>query len=101
MTNETLPKRPCSAALALVSETVCNDTSPGSPKRRTFKLTTIRSVRREMASIYNEARNGRMSLDQACRFIYILSSLAKTIEASEVEDRIAALEAAAKKLGDT
>lgn len=59
---------------------------------RRFKLTSLRAVRREIAAVYAEARNGQMALADACRYAYILSSLAKVMESADLETRLKRIE---------
>lgn len=63
--------------------------TPTPPK---IKLNALEDVRREMASVYREARGGRMDTSEAGRLAYILSSIGKLIEATEIEKRLEQLE---------
>jgi hypothetical protein len=58
-------------------------------------LNSLEDVRREMARLYRAARGGQLDTRDASRMGYMLAELAKMIQASEVEARIAALEAGA------
>ncbi|MGH8293774.1 MAG: hypothetical protein ACRESA_09935 [Gammaproteobacteria bacterium] len=62
------------------------------PCLRRLRLTNLRAIRREMAAVYNEARNGQMELPAACRLSFILTGLARVITDAELEPRLAALE---------
>jgi len=57
-----------------------------------LKLATIEDCRREMARVYRDARNGRTESADASRFVYMLTSIAKLIEVSQLEMRLKALE---------
>lgn len=57
-----------------------------------IKLATIEDCRREMASVYRDARSGRIDSQDGSRFIYMLSQIGKLIELSDIETRIEALE---------
>lgn len=59
-----------------------------------LKLETVANVRRELARIYREARRGELKVDHATRLAYLLDLMARMIERSELEARIAALETA-------
>lgn len=61
-----------------------------------LKLATIDDCRREMARVYRDARLGDTDTAEASRLVYILSTLAKLIETSQLEQRIAALEESKK-----
>jgi len=62
-------------------------------KLRSLPLTTVGHVRSELASIYRLAKAGSLPLGDASRLTYILVSLGKLIETSELESRVKALEA--------
>jgi len=53
---------------------------------------TLEDVRREMASVYREARAGRMDASEAGRLAYILTGIGKLIEATEIEKRLSQME---------
>ena len=57
-----------------------------------IKLNALEDVRREMASVYREARAGRMDASEAGRLAYILTGIGKLIEATEIEKRLAQME---------
>ncbi len=61
------------------------------PRARS-RLTTIREIRREMAKVYLEARNGELRTDSATRFVYMLTQLSNLIRDSELEGRVQQLE---------
>jgi hypothetical protein len=63
--------------------------TPTPPK---IKLNSLEDVRREMATVYREARSGRMDVSEAGRFAYILSGIGKLIEATDIERRIIQME---------
>lgn len=52
----------------------------------------MNSVRQEMARVYREARRGEISEQKAGRLCYILSLIARIIEGSDLEQRVAKLE---------
>lgn len=99
MTAETAPERPRKTALTLVSGTVCADPPRGMQKRRRFRLTSARGCRREVASLYAEARDGTMPIEVAVKLTYIVSSLVKILSDCELEQRVTALEQLAKEKG--
>lgn len=85
---ETRPKRTRRKRQSLVR----TDTAPRPTPHRRFALTTLRSVRREMAYTYWRAHDGELSMADASRLAFILASLGKVIEASDLEFRIRRLE---------
>lgn len=60
----------------------------------TPRLATAADIRREMAALYRDARGGRLAVDDASRFAYILTQLAQMVRLDELEQRTAALELA-------
>ena len=67
-------------------------TSSPDPTPKRIKLTTVRGVRREMATVYADCRQGRVDPVIGSKLTYMLTSIAKVLEASDLEQRIAALE---------
>jgi len=55
-------------------------------------LTRLEHVRAELARVYRETRTGKIKTQDATRLCYLLVNLAKIIETSDLESRIAALE---------
>lgn len=62
------------------------------PHPRRFELSTLRGIRREMAGVYRLARTGEISLTDACRLAYLLTTLGKLSEAELLEQRLNRLE---------
>jgi hypothetical protein len=62
---------------------------PTSPK---IKLNSIGDVRREMGTIYREARAGKLDISDAGRLAYVLTGIGKLIEVELIEQRLAELE---------
>jgi hypothetical protein len=62
------------------------------PTPQKIKLSSIEDVRREMATIYREARAGRVDISDAGRFAYILTGIGKLVEIEQVERRLIELE---------
>ena len=62
---------------------------PHPPK---IKLNALEDVRREMASVYREARGGIIDTSEAGRLAYILSGIDKLIEATDIEKRLQLME---------
>ena len=56
-------------------------------------LHTLDDVRREMAKLYREARNGQIDTRDATRLVYILGELVKVFAVRELEARVKTLEA--------
>ncbi|NLD54926.1 MAG: hypothetical protein GX652_09735 [Burkholderiaceae bacterium] len=77
-----------------MAKSVDASASPADPTpRRRLRLTTVGGVRREMAAVYTDARTGRLDPTAASKLTYMLTSIAKVMETSDFEARIAALEA--------
>ena len=55
-------------------------------------LTKTSEVRDELARVYRAARSGKIETSEATRLTYILVSLSKIIESSDIESRLDALE---------
>jgi hypothetical protein len=65
---------------------------PANPARSRLRLGSIREVRRELQKVYESAKNGRMTTQDAGRLTYILQTLAGMIRDSDLEERIEKLE---------
>ena len=65
-------------------------TSP--PVKSRKALTKVEHVRAELASLYRQARAGQVAIGDAGKLTYVLTSLARLIEGSDLEARIADLE---------
>jgi hypothetical protein len=63
-------------------------------RRRVGKLTNATMVSIEIARIYRQCRRGEMDTTEGYRYANILSLLAKCLEQSNIEQRMAELEAA-------
>ena len=81
-----------SAEIAAVSNT------PSPPiihkASRRVRLASIRDIKKELASIYRLAKSGQIGTQTATRLAYLLDLMARLVERGDIEDRIAALEAA-------
>lgn len=66
-------------------------------ERLRLPLATVMDCRREAARVYRLARSGRMPIESASRLSFMLTSLARMIEGSELAARIEALEEGAKR----
>jgi hypothetical protein len=73
----------------LTIDGVTGEPDPTPPKT---KLSSIEDVRREMATIYREARTGKVDIGDAGRLTYILAGIGKLTEIGEIERRIGKLE---------
>ena len=74
------------------SVTIDGTTGQPDPTPHRIKLSSIEDVRREMATIYREARAGRVDIGDAGRLAYILAGIGKMIEIGELEKRLEKLE---------
>ena len=65
------------------------------PRGRPAKidLHSLDDVRREMAKLYREARNGQIDTRDATRLVYILGEMVKVFAVRELEARVKTLEA--------
>lgn len=61
--------------------------------KRGPRLHDMRSLRRELGHLYREARLGKVDIQDASRLANILGILARIIQSSDFEERLAALEA--------
>lgn len=66
-------------------------TLPRAPRYR-CKLDTLQDVRREMAKVYREARSELIDPGTGSKLVFILQSIGRVIEGSELERRVEALE---------
>ena len=61
------------------------------------KLDTLQDVRREMAKVYRESRSEILDPVTGSKLVWMLQSVARVIEGSDLEKRIEALENGIKK----
>jgi hypothetical protein len=62
-----------------------------------IKLATIEDCRREMARIYRDAKAGKTETADASRLVYMLTAIAKMIEAGQIEAHSTAMKTNASK----
>ena len=72
--------------------TIDATTGTCTPTPSKIKLNALEDVRREMASVYREARGGIIDTSEAGRLAYILSGIGKLIEATDIEKRLEQME---------
>ena len=65
---------------------------PQKGKRYRCQLDTVQDVKREMAKLYREARSDLVPVQDATKLTWMLGELRKTIELSDFEQRLEALE---------
>lgn len=65
---------------------------PQKGQRYRCKLDTIDDVRREMAKVYRESRSQVIDPVTGTKLVWMLQSVARVIEGSDLEKRIEALE---------
>lgn len=70
--------------------------TPPPSSHRVGPLNTIHRVRAEMARLYKEARSEQIKSEDASRLTFILMSLARLIEQSDLEARLTQLERSLK-----
>ena len=61
-------------------------------KVRSIALTSVGHCRAELATVYRQARAGQIQLADATKLAFILVSLGRMIETSDLENRITSLE---------
>ena len=81
------PKRVGKRSLRIVNGGVTQDPPP-----RRFSLATVKGCRSELASLYRLARAGQIDLSEACKYAYLVTSIAKLIEIGDLEQRLNKLE---------
>ena len=67
--------------------------TPAPVRRYRCKLDTVGNVSRELARIYREARSGLLDVGDASKLAHVLSTVARIMADSELEARVALLEA--------
>jgi hypothetical protein len=68
------------------------------PGRCRLRLDSLDRVRREMAKVYRAAAHDRTrDVNDASKLVHILALIGRILEGSDLEKRIAALEAAARE----
>ena len=68
--------------------------TPPRSRRYRAKLDTVGSVSSELARIYREARSGLLPVDHASKYANVLSIIARILETTDLEARLAKIEAA-------
>jgi hypothetical protein len=66
------------------------------PRKRTFRLTNARAVRRELAVVYAELRNGELCVEDAKAAAHVLRCIAECLRLDEFESRLDELEESAR-----
>ena len=80
-------------AMAAPGRAVVQLVPPASPPtKRGVRLHSLDSIRLEHQRVYRAAKEGRMTLADACRLSFLLSNQGKLHEASVLEARLTALE---------
>jgi len=75
------------------NSTGCVETLPlEKGKRYRCKLDTTKDVQREMGKVYREARSFLIDVPDASRLIYMLSTIGKVVETTDLEQRVEHLE---------
>jgi hypothetical protein len=74
------------------SLTIDGTTGKPDPTPPKIKLNSIGDVRREMGTIYREARAGKLDISDAGRLAYVLTGIGKLIEVELIEQRLTQLE---------
>jgi len=64
----------------------------GMRQSRHLRLTSARALRRELAAVYAQFRNGALSSEQTKTSVYVLRTLGEMLRLDEIESRLAALE---------
>jgi len=62
------------------------------PPKRSIALTSVGHCRAELATVYRQARLGQIQLADATKLAFVLVSLSRMIEISDLEARVLALE---------
>lgn len=68
------------------------------PPLRSLRLRSAFDVRRFLGRLINEARRGQIELQDATRLAYLATVLMKSIELSDLEQRLSQLETGARWL---
>lgn len=68
--------------------------NPAPPPPRVGRLTNIKGVRKELAKLYTDARQGNnLSPGNAAKLAYVLTCCQKVLEVETIEGRLTELEA--------
>lgn len=79
--------------LAIVpTEESAKTARPAPHKPRQFRLTNARAIRRELAVLYADLRNGKIDSDLAKTGAYLLRTILEALRTDEIEARIDELE---------
>lgn len=78
--------------------TTKNTNTPTPRRKRRLRLTSARAVRTYLAGCLQRLENGELDENQTKSRAYVAQVLVKILETSDLEKRIAALEAAQEEL---
>lgn len=70
-----------------------SDLPPTKGQRYRCQLDTLQDVRREMAKVYRESRSNVLDPVTGSKLVWMLQSVARVIEGSDLEKRLEILEA--------
>jgi len=70
-----------------------SDLPPQKGQRYRCQLDTLQDVRREMAKVYRESRSNVLDPVTGSKLVWMLQSVARVIEGSDLEKRLEILEA--------
>lgn len=62
------------------------------PRRRKPQLDRLEGVRVEMSRVYRDVESGKRDSQEGARLVYMLTQIAKVLELTEIERRLASLE---------
>lgn len=68
------------------------DPLPAKPPRYRCKLDTLADVKKEMARVYRETRSDQLDPGTGSKLVFMLQSIGRVIEGSDLEQRVEALE---------
>lgn len=74
------------------SRETATDAATPTPRYR-CRLQSVGDCRAELSKVYRLSRSGALPVDHASKYAHILSIVARIIETSDLEQRVAAIEA--------
>ena len=79
--------------MAIPSPIWPKDEDPPPPAQKRVRLASVTDCRLELTKLYREMRNGKLDIQDGSRLANVVTLISRAFQESEIEARLAALEA--------